>query len=143
MNSPAFDGGASSAANGNLYFFSNRDGRLGIYRARWLGREYAQAEKLDPVFDRYEVAEPFVAPDERLILFSVRLPDGTFHLFVSLRRPDGRWGEPRDLGPKVNFAGYQGRPCLSPDGRYLFFSAGDTKDWVMRQYQVELSSLGL
>ena len=143
VNSSSFDGGASAAASGNLYFTSNRDGRFGIYRARWLGTDYSTAERLDAVFDRYRTGELRIAPDQRFILFNVHQPDDTFHLYVSVRRKDGGWSEPRNLGPKVNFASYQGRPCLSPDGRYLFYTSGDTKTWIMRQYQVDLASLDL
>jgi len=143
VNTGSFDGGPSSAANGNLYFFSNRDGNFRIYRAKWLGTEYAAAEKLTSVFDTYETGELCVAPDEGFLLFNVHQADNTYHLCVSLRKDDDTWTAPRDLGPQVNFGSYQGRPCLSPDGKYLFFTASNTKDWITSQYQVDLASVGL
>lgn len=142
VNSPAFDGGACSAANGNLYFFSNRDGKFRIYRAKWQGTDYATAEKLTAVFDDYETGELCIAPDESFLLFNVHQADNTYRLFVSRRQGD-TWTTPQELGPQVNFSSYQGRPCLSPDGKYLFYTVGNTKDWVMKVYQVERSAVGL
>ena len=43
-------------------------------------------------------------------------------LFISLKGTDGKWGEPRqvDLGPLA-----AGQGMVSPDGKYLFFTAGE------------------
>jgi len=64
---------------------------------------------------------PFVAPDESYLIFERReKPGGAGGLLISFRADDGAWGEPRpiDLGP-LN----AGLGVVSPDGKYLFFTA--------------------
>jgi L-ascorbate metabolism protein UlaG (beta-lactamase superfamily) len=66
---------------------------------------------------------PHVAPDESYLIFNRReTPGGAGGLFISFRANDGTWGEPRpiDLGPLQ-----AGQGMISPDGNYLFFTAGE------------------
>ena len=68
---------------------------------------------------------PYITPDESTLLYSRReTPGGAGGLFVSFRNSDGTWGEPRrvDLG-LIN----AGQGMISPDGKYLFFSAGERR----------------
>jgi len=68
---------------------------------------------------------PHVAPDESYLIFNRReKPGGPGGLFVSFRAPDGTWGESRliDLGPLD-----AGLGMVSPDGKYLFFTAGERR----------------
>jgi len=76
-----------------------------------------------PVNDGSPSMYPFVSPDESYLIFSRMRPGEAIDqvLFVSYRNADGSWGEPRalDLGMRA------GTPCVSPDGKYLFFSGGE------------------
>lgn len=68
---------------------------------------------------------PHIAPDESYLIFNRReAPGGAGGLFISFRAPDGTWGEPRriDLGPLKT-----GQGMVSPDGKYLFFTAGERR----------------
>ena len=40
---------------------------------------------------------------------------------TSERNPDGYWGEPQNLGAIINSSHVEGGPCVSADGRVLFF----------------------
>ena len=65
---------------------------------------------------------PFIAPDESYLVFTRRVAQpAVTSLYVSFRKPDGTWSEPRpiDLGMRA------GAASVSPDGRYLFFSGGE------------------
>ena len=67
---------------------------------------------------------PYVAPDESYLVFQSRRtpPTPSSGLFVSFRNPDGSWGDPR----AIDLGGLQGGlPFVSPDGKYLFFTAGE------------------
>ena len=66
---------------------------------------------------------PFIAPDESDLIFNRRTaPAGQASLLISFRSPDGKWGEPRPIDLGLLNAG-QG--VISPDGKYLFFTAGE------------------
>ena len=117
------------AANGTLYFGSDRPGGLGktdLYRARREGATFGPAESLGPAVnsdaDEYE---PCIAPDESFIVFmAAGRPDDTGggDLYISYRK-DGGWTPPKNLGPKVNRRALDISPYLSPDGKYFFFSS--------------------
>ena len=172
VNSDQDETFASSAANGNLYFISAREGgreHLAIYRSRFVDGKYAEAEKLKgPVNDPENSSlEVLVAPDESYILlvpFGRKDGYGSFDIYVS-EQHGGEWTAPRNLGPKVNTAARDYSPRFSPDGKYLFWSserglgtARPTKpltteelETAMRStldgwgniYQIELSAIGL
>jgi Tol biopolymer transport system component len=42
-------------------------------------------------------------------------------MFISWRRQDGTWREPQAIDLGMN----AGLPLVSPDGKYLFFTAGE------------------
>jgi hypothetical protein len=69
--------------------------------------------------------DPGIAPDESFMVFTAKdLPDGYGHrdLYLSLRRADGTWSKPRNLGPRINTAFIEHGPRISPDKKYLFFN---------------------
>ena len=65
-----------------------------------------------------------MAPDGSYMLFA---SDGhanylgNIDLYLSIRQPDGAWGEPIHLDPPVNSMHQELYPTMSADGRYLFF----------------------
>ena len=80
---------------------------------------------------------PHVAPDESYLIFERReAPGGAGGLYISFKGRDGTWEEPRrvDLGP-LN----AGLGMVSPDGKYLFFTAGE--GWKGDIYWVEATFL--
>lgn len=64
-------------------------------------------------------AYPFIAPDESYLLYNV-MAQGSGGLMVSFRGADGKWSAPK----KVELGMMGGSPCVSPDGKYLFFVSG-------------------
>jgi hypothetical protein len=116
-------------ADGSLYFSSDRLGGVGrsdIYRAQSLpDGGFAEPVNLGPpINSEFGTGDTYVAPDESFLIFSSRRPGGfgAGDLFLSLRQPDGRWGEPVNLGEGVNSDEHEFCPMLTPDGNYLFFS---------------------
>jgi hypothetical protein len=43
--------------------------------------------------------------------------------------PDDDWGAPVNLGPRVNTPGYEIGPCISADGRTLYFQSGHERGY--------------
>lgn len=66
----------------------------------------------------------YVNPQETIMILSYKGPDskGEEDLYVILKQPDGKWGEPKSLGPTINTSGYEISPYLSEDGYTLFWS---------------------
>lgn len=117
----------SVAANYNLYFTSEIAGVRGeqdIYRARYADGRYLPPEDLGPAInsDGIDLC-PFVAPDERYLLFA-RKDAGTrgCDLFVSFRNEAGGWTPAVPLGDGINTEGHELCPVVSPDGRFLFYT---------------------
>jgi len=96
---------------------------------------------------------PGIAPDRSfLVFYSIKpgAPGGTeTDLYLTLRRPDGSWTRPRNMGPGVNTGYYEIGARISPDKKYMFFirsngwgynSNSDTSDiyWVaLKEYLPE------
>ncbi|HEV3326578.1 MAG TPA: hypothetical protein VG052_13265 [Puia sp.] len=115
--------GPSISASGTICFCSrDREGNKGMraYLCRWAGDHYEKPQLLvlngnEPTFD------PYIAPDERYIIFS---SDNA--LFISYRTDQG-WSPGERLGPQVNEASKAGMlwgPSISRDGKTLYYNGG-------------------
>ena len=47
---------------------------------------------------------------------------GGFDLYISYNR-NGAWSKPVNLGDKINSAGNEYSPTISPDGKYFFWTS--------------------
>jgi Tol biopolymer transport system component len=117
------------AANGTMYFGSDREGgkgRTDIYRSRLVNGKYTEAENLgDAINTQFNEYEPLIAPDESfMILMAGGRADGRggFDLYLSHNR-NGSWTKPVNLGEKINSSGNEYSPKISPDGKYFFWSS--------------------
>jgi len=122
---------ASMAANGNIYFSSNRPGALGgegdadIYRSRLVDGKYMPAEHLDSVSSTAYELDCIVSPDESFILtgcYGRQGGYGNYDIYYS-RSINGIFSSSKNLGPLVNSRFRDYSPRISPDGKYLFFTS--------------------
>jgi Tol biopolymer transport system component len=134
INTPAFEGCPSVALNGNLYFFSSRDGNFRIYCSRFVDGSYSEPVALDMNNNKDGIGEFFIAPDESYLLYDISTAPDSCQLYISFNR-NGSWSIPQNLGKEINFSNFQKRPCVSPDGNYLFYTGKEG------QYQVDFNSL--
>ena len=118
----------SVTRDGTLYFSMNVPGSgssWDIYAAEYRSGMYEKPVKLSGMINGlYADMTPFIAPDERFLLFFSERPDGRFEdgrLFISYRLQDGTWGEAHKLGGFFDTAASR-FPSLSTDGMYLFFT---------------------
>jgi Tol biopolymer transport system component len=114
---------------GTLYFGSDRaggKGRTDLYRSRLVNGKYAEPENLGDVINtQFNEFEPYIAPDESYLIFMAGgRPDGLggFDLYISYNR-QGQWMKPVNLGDKINSAGNEYSPMISPDGNYFFWAS--------------------
>ena len=131
----------SQAADGTVYFCSNRPGGFGamdLYRVRQVPGQPARAENLGAqINSQYSTGDPCIAADGRFLVFSAAREEGFggSDLYVSFRDGSGGWTAPVNLGGRFNTAANEYAPSLSPDERYLFFTRHDGKradlQWVL------------
>jgi Tol biopolymer transport system component len=128
VNSDANEWYPTVAADGTLYFGSERaggHGRNDLYRARMVNGVYAAPENLgEAVNTSSDEYEPYIAPDQSYMIFmSVRAGGfGGGDLYVSHNR-EGAWTRAANLGDKINSAGSEYSPTVSPDGNYFFWTS--------------------
>jgi Tol biopolymer transport system component len=123
------------ASSGNLYFASYRYfskkyeenfGKMDLYMSTFTGGKYA--EPVNPgksINTPDNEKEPFVAPDERYIIFnSDRLGgQGNYDLYISFKTETGTWSKAVNLGEEINSSSWEGVPFVTFDRKYLFFSS--------------------
>jgi hypothetical protein len=125
----------SSARSGNLYMTDvtnaagTGEGAAIVYP--WTAGRFGRPQRLGGGVNTPRVADhAFVAPDESYILLDSTRPGGEGDLYVCFRRPDGSWSEAVNLGDAVNTPGTTFCPSVSPDGRYIFYTANNDIYWV-------------
>jgi Tol biopolymer transport system component len=117
--------GPSISASGTICFCSrDRDGDKGMhaYLCRRAGDHYEKPELL-LLNGNAATYDPYIAPDERYILFS-----SDSALYISYRTKQG-WSQGEKLGPQVNEAAKAGMlwgPSVSRDGKTLYYNGGTT-----------------
>jgi hypothetical protein len=120
--------GISVNRAGDLYFCSrDREGHAGMssYCAKWLG-DHFDKPKLLALRDKEEVQDPFIAPDGRYLIFESG-PD----LYICYKNGDG-WSPAENLGSKVNNGDSNSSPCISPDGKTLYYSSSRIRGFYKR-----------
>lgn len=127
VNSEVDDLYPSVAADGTLYFASDRSGGEGawdIYRSTPAGDSYGPADNLGaPVNSSVWEYNPTISADGTLLLFASLTRSGgagAGDLWVS-EATNGRWQTPTSLGAPVNSSADEYHPSLSPDGERLYF----------------------
>jgi Tol biopolymer transport system component len=115
--------------DGTIYFGSDRaggKGRTDIYRSRLVNGKYAEPENLGDVINtQFNEFEPYISPDESFLIFMAggrTEGRGGFDLYLSYNR-NGAWTKPVNLGDKINSAGNEYSPMISPDGKYFFWTS--------------------
>jgi len=119
----------SVTSDGTIYF--QRIEKLGaldwdLYRSSPRNGVYGLPERLPAsVNTEANEAGPFIAPDGSYLLFQSNRPGGygIMDIYVTYRTKGGGWGDPINLGERINSPYSDWGPVVSPDGRYLFFSS--------------------
>lgn len=142
LNSKFHDGPTTISADGETLFFS-RDGHadgvfekdkkgnvkvatVGVYRADKRNGKWANIKALPFNSTDYNVGNPSLSKDGKTLYFASDMPGGfgdTDIWKVSVNE-DGTYGEPVNLGAKVNTAGKETFPFIAADGTLYFASSG-------------------
>ena len=124
----------SISDKGNAFFSSNRiggEGSFDIYMTKILGdNKFSEPKNIgQPVSTNKYEFDPYIAPDERFIIFSIN-EDGNSNLYVSHKNQRGEWMTPTSLGDEINITHQDFAPSLSADGRFIFYSNNGRLRWV-------------
>lgn len=100
--------------------------RLKIYRATLNSGLWGNIEELPFNSDSYSVAHPSMNEEGTKLYFSSDMPGslGASDIFVVDIHPDGSFGTPENLGPKVNTESRESFPFISESGILYFASDG-------------------
>ena len=116
-------GGFSVSADNSIYFKSKRGG---FWVAPFVGNTWDRAIKIPLEMGSLRGCHPGVAPDGSfLVFYSIRpgaIPGTETDLYLTLRRTDGTWTKPRNMGPRINTGYYEFGARISPDKKYMFFT---------------------
>ena len=131
VNSGNMEMTLSVAENGNVYFSAN-DSIKGwtLYKIGFKDGMYTSPQccgKL--VGEDYAEWCPYIAPDERYMLFSAYAMKGEENndIYIAFKDKHGNWSKAINIGLTVNTAYQEQFPRVSNDGKYLFFTSNRLK----------------
>jgi hypothetical protein len=133
VNSSTYEFSPNITADGlSLYFESPRPGGYGIYDI-WMTTRPTKEDDWGapinlgpPINGPARDQGPCISPDRLILFLTSNRPGGygSWDLWMTRRTTTSdAWGEPVNLGPKVNTSYLDGWPCLSPDGSTLYISS--------------------
>jgi hypothetical protein len=123
------------ATNDGVYFlYWNYASQVGdIYMSKNIaGVATAPINAGYPINTQYNEVAPHVDPDETYMIFLSNRPGGYGNAdsYISFKKNDGTWTNPKNVGPKFNTPNYDNFMHVSTDGKYLFLEMNDDMYWV-------------
>ncbi|TGV00629.1 OmpA family protein [Flavivirga rizhaonensis] len=105
---------------------SKRIHGLKIYKAELKEEGWTNIEPLSFNSDDYNVAHPALSADETKLYFASDMEGtlGASDIYVVTINEDGSYGEPKNLGSKINTEGRENFPYISNKGTLYFSSDG-------------------
>lgn len=131
INSPFNEGSESISPDGQTLYFtscSRPGGRGGcdIYYAVKRGEAWSRPVNLgEPVNSRAWESQPSISPDGKTLYFASDRPGtlGGIDIWKTVRREDGSWSQPENLGPEINTPYEEQVPFIHPDNQTLYFTS--------------------
>ena len=111
---------------GKLKDDSNNTYKLKIYKATLVDGQWINNESMPFNNDEYNVAHPALNKDETKLYFASDMPGtiGASDIFMVAIKEDGSYGEPVNLGSKINTGARENFPYISNNGTLYFSSEG-------------------
>jgi len=100
--------------------------KLKIYKAKLVNGEWQDIEALPFNSSEYEVSHPALSSDNSTLYFSSDMDGGygASDLYMVSINDDGTFGEPQNLGSKINTEGRESFPFVDAEGNLFFSSNG-------------------
>lgn len=159
LNSKYHDGAVTISADGNTAYFSSDSfregsfekdkvnklklGRNSIFKATKNGDSWGDITMLPFNSKEFSTSNPSVSRDGKTLYFSSNRTGslGGVDIWKVSINADGTYGEPQNLGNKVNTEGNESFPFIADDNKTLFFaSSGKQGLGGFDIYQIDLSN---
>lgn len=125
INSPENEGAACFSEDRETIYFTRCTSREGdafckLYVSHLKGKNWSEPKQLDFILSGNNYGHPFLAEPGNILLFSADLTDsfGGTDLYYSIYL-NGFWGEPVNLGPRINTLGDEKFPSFLLDTLYF------------------------
>lgn len=107
--------------------FSGRGmGWYDIYLSQYTPQGWSDPENLGAAINtEFWESSPAISPDKRVLYFSSNRPGGYGgrDLYMSIRQPNGKWGQATNMGPSINSSGDELAPFIHADNQTLFYTS--------------------
>lgn len=131
LNTEENEGAQNVSADGKMIVFTDCGGRKGygscdIFYSEMKNGQWTPARNIRrPINSEDWESQPSLSADGSEIYFcsSRKGGFGDSDIWVSQRNKDGTWGEPQNLGDKINTSFAEQSPFIHPDGQTLYFSS--------------------
>ena len=129
-------------ADSSIYFAANKTGD--ICKATYKDGRYLTPERLPFPINGANTektwGDPFVEQNERYIIFKSTRKGGygKNDIYITYKREDGKWTNPKNLGPKINTQYDETSGDITPDGKYMTFGSNQDLYWVSTSFIREL-----
>jgi outer membrane protein OmpA-like peptidoglycan-associated protein/tetratricopeptide (TPR) repeat protein len=131
INTPQNEGAQNISQDGQWLVFTGCNRRDGfgscdLYISYLTPQGWSEAINLGGMVnsDQWE-SQPCLSPDKKDLYFASRRFGGYggSDIYVSHLQPNGKWGEPENLGPSVNTPGDEQCPFIHADNQTLYFTS--------------------
>ncbi len=131
LNTADNEGAQSISANGRtmVYTVCNRPGIIGrcdLYISEMFGDVWSKPQNMGaPINTKYKETQPSLSSDGRTLYFVSDRPGGygKLDIWASSQDINGKWGNPVNLGEKINTPEQESSPFLHHDNKTLYFSS--------------------
>ncbi len=129
---PNFISSIIPGENGETLLLGNqygRNGRMyaGVSKSTWNGEDWSQPENIyiENDYNYSPKSDYYMDKEQTILIMSVERDDtyGERDLYVSFKKEENTWSEPKNLGPDLNTTAEESSPFLGTDGRTLYFSS--------------------
>jgi outer membrane protein OmpA-like peptidoglycan-associated protein len=112
--------------DGNHASYTKGKARLKIYTSEIKASKWGEPVELPFNENESDACHPTISADGDKIFFASNRAGGYggMDLYVCEKGPDGKWGKPVNLGPKINTAKNEVFPFIHADGTLFFSSDG-------------------
>jgi len=115
-----------TASSKGTYFFDEfkQDFTGDIRYSRVIDGKYEEPKLLDKKINTGRSFHPFIAPDESYLIFDSKREGGygDSDIYISFKQKNDSWGNPINLGDKINTKAWEASASVTPDRKYLFFN---------------------